>query len=108
MRFDPFYRTPEWRQLRADYIFEHPICETDGCGYETKHVDHRQSIARGGAKLDPRNLRGLCHSCHSRKTAKFDMPGRRQGVQSLGAKGCDAAGRPLDPNHHWNDRGAAR
>jgi len=37
----------------------------------TTEVDHKQSRASGGlSTMD--NLQGLCHSCHSRKTATED------------------------------------
>lgn len=40
------------------------------------------------------NLVGLCHECHSRKTARDH--GKRV------AYGCDAQGMPTDPAHPWN------
>lgn len=32
-------------------------------------VDHKVTIAAGGARLEDSNLQSLCKSCHSRKTA---------------------------------------
>jgi 5-methylcytosine-specific restriction protein A len=39
---------------------------------------------------DPDNLQAICVACHVRKTTKCPM-------------GCDVNGRPLDPNHPWNN-----
>ena len=98
MAHDPFYDSPAWRTLRRQFIAEHPECSVMGCGKRSSHVDHIVARRRGGASLDPANLQALCHSCHSRKTAQrdgaFGNPTRM--------KGCDASGRPLDPQHRWN------
>lgn len=47
------------------------------CGKPAKHVDHKQTIRSAPhLRLDPANLRSLCHSCHSRHTAKHQAFGR--------------------------------
>jgi 5-methylcytosine-specific restriction endonuclease McrA len=32
------------------------------------HLDHIVPLADGGERLDPDNVRWLCHSCHSART----------------------------------------
>jgi 5-methylcytosine-specific restriction protein A len=60
----------EWRKLRAAILRRDPWC-TD-CGQEkSTEVDHVVPKSEGGTD-DPRNLRGMCKSCHSRKTALQD------------------------------------
>lgn len=98
---DPFYWSPGWRQARAKYLSAHPVCEVPRCGKPTKHVDHKVSRARGGAALDPNNFMALCHSHHSEKTARKDGGfGHKAGT--VGFRGCDERGYPIDPGHPWN------
>lgn len=65
----PFYRSPEWRTLIASVIAERgrrcQDCGRTGCRIFGDHVVELQD---GGPALDPRNLRLLCGSCHTRKT----------------------------------------
>ena len=62
-----------WRKLRRRHLQQHPLCadcEERGQITPAKHVDHVEPIVRAPARrLDPTNLRSLCHSCQSRKTA---------------------------------------
>jgi len=64
-----------WRKVRAMYLKEHPYCEDpEGLHEElvkATDVDHVISKRNGGTD-DEGNLQALCHSCHSRKTAKED------------------------------------
>lgn len=97
---DPLYRTPAWRALRRIVLTEEPWCRTchaEGRSTRATDVDHIVSTRRGGAPLDRTNLRGLCHRCHSSKTAKEDgrwgrgsnnsvMPGPRNAVTSRHAR----------------------
>lgn len=88
----PFYRSAEWRRLRAAVLARDPVCATRGCGRKSTHADHIVPRARGGGDtLD--NLRGACASCHNRRSAAGNAP--------LRAIGCDARGRPLDPADPW-------
>jgi 5-methylcytosine-specific restriction protein A len=61
-----------WQQLRKDILKRDPVCRwPDGCTSPSTDVDHVVSKRRGGTD-DPLNLRGLCHSHHSMKTAHED------------------------------------
>lgn len=88
---DPFYRSKEWKLLRAEVLRRQPVCATPGCGARSVAVDHIQPRARGGPDR-LWNLRGLCIPCHNQ---------RRRGGEPRVA-GCDASGAPLDPSHWWN------
>ena len=76
-----------WEKLRAAHLAQHPVCEAvldDGqvCGSADRpNVDHRQPVRFAPERrLDPTNLRTLCHRCHSRRTAREQSRlGRRVG-----------------------------
>ena len=89
-----FYRSGEWRRLRKAVLARDPVCKTRGCGRPSTHCDHIVPRSRGGADTAD-NCRGLCTSCHNRRSA-----GGRNGA--LRAVGCDAQGRPLDPADPWH------
>lgn len=58
----------EWQALRKLFIDANPQCIL--CGAPAKHVDHIRTIREAPwLRLEPSNLRSLCHSCHSRHTA---------------------------------------
>ena len=63
-----------WRRLRKLVIHREPLCrqcKKEGRLTLATEVDHIIPLAQGGTnELD--NLQPLCHSCHSRKTAKED------------------------------------
>jgi 5-methylcytosine-specific restriction protein A len=61
-----------WRKLRAWFIAENPRC---GCGAPATDVDHIVSVKSDPSRrLDPSNLRSMCHSCHSRRTGADQKP----------------------------------
>lgn len=69
-----WYRTARWRELRAWVLGEEPLCRTCKAANTltpTTDVDH-VTPHRGDPALfwDRRNLQGLCHPCHSRKTGQ--------------------------------------
>lgn len=68
-----FYRSKAWHRLRAQALKAQPRCP---CGAKATNVDHHQPRPREAATLTPQdtltNLRCLCQSCHSRKTALHD------------------------------------
>lgn len=59
-----------WRKLRQIILNRDPVCRSCSRAASTD-VDHIRPRSKGG-KDDPANLQGLCHSCHSRKTASED------------------------------------
>jgi 5-methylcytosine-specific restriction protein A len=78
-----------WRdQTRTAFLREHPLCEDcyrRGIIMPATDVDHIVAKRRGGTD-QWRNLQALCHSCHSRKTAREDRGNSldQGGVKSLG------------------------
>jgi 5-methylcytosine-specific restriction protein A len=65
-----FYGRSEWIELRRKMLRFNKVCVECRIKRAT-HVDHiiRRS-KRPDLSLSPTNLQCLCHSCHSRKTAK--------------------------------------
>ena len=93
----PFYRSAEWRAVRAAVLHRDGYrCATPRCDRRASHVDHILAVSRGGGALDPANLRSLCASCHSRKTATADggFGNRLRPAPPLRARGCDRDGWP--------------
>ena len=69
------YGTKLWKEtLRPNQLLLEPFCEEcarRGVRTLATDVDHREDHKGDWAKfIDRTNLRSLCHSCHSRKTAK--------------------------------------
>lgn len=70
----------DWRKLSRVFRQRHPTCWTPGCGHPSEQVDHILSIRdRPDLRLVWSNLRALCRSCHSRRTA-LDQGFARQGI----------------------------
>lgn len=69
---DPFYQSQEWRALMATIRSRRGNrCEVPGCGSTNRVIgDHIVEIKDGGAPLDERNVRLLCHAHHQGKTAE--------------------------------------
>lgn len=66
--------TPAWARLSRAYRRAHPLCEyclQNSRVVASECVDHIVPKARGGTD-EASNLRALCASCHSRKTARHD------------------------------------
>ena len=65
------YNSGRWQKLRRMVLNRDPVCSASGCSNGSTDVDHIKPRSLGGKdSLD--NLQGLCHSCHSRKTARED------------------------------------
>jgi 5-methylcytosine-specific restriction protein A len=62
-----------WERTRKAFLAAHPDCEL--CPAPATDADHRDGLGPNGpAGHDFSNLRALCHSCHSARTAR-DQPG---------------------------------
>lgn len=75
----PFYQSTKWRSTRASFLHLHPdcfVCAMLGFSRRATEVDHKRSLALGGAPFDHKNLQGMCKPHHSQKTALGDQPGR--------------------------------
>ena len=61
-----------WKQVRAAYLSEHPLCEVcwkDGFLKPASLVHHRVKLTDGGTN-DWSNLQAVCGQCHSRLHAE--------------------------------------
>lgn len=70
------YASPEWKAGRRQHLNANPWCVEclkTGRHKPATHVDHR-TPHRGDLRLfwDRSNWDGLCHRCHSAKTARQD------------------------------------
>jgi 5-methylcytosine-specific restriction protein A len=100
MPSDPFYKTPEWQQLRKAALHRDRYrCTVPGCTAKATHVDHIISRRDGGPDALS-NLRSLCKA-HDNMVMQGSS-GRRRSGGKLRVKGCDADGMPLDPTHWWH------
>lgn len=69
---------PRWKKVRANYLRSHPLCvdpdrQHVGRVVLATDLDHKEPH-KGDMVLfwNPLNWQGLCHECHSRKTALED------------------------------------
>jgi HNH endonuclease len=97
---DPYYRTSHWLRLRAAALGrDGHRCTAPGCTARANVVDHIISRRNGG--LDTlTNLRSLC--AHHDSQIKENTDGKRKNNGKPYLRGCDATGKPLDPEHWWN------
>lgn len=99
---EKFYKQADWLAFRRMILQKFRYCQVPGCDQKATQVDHKVSRRKGGAPFDPFNSFACCASHHSEKTARFDMPGRKQSDMPVRARGCSVDGRSLDPLHPWN------
>lgn len=66
------YNSRKWKELRNEYITEHPNCEI--CGKIAQQVHHKRRFSTGKNKkdmlklaYDRNNLMSLCKHCHISK-----------------------------------------
>lgn len=78
------YNDPAWRALSAQVLREEPTCREPGCSRPSQHADHIRSVKSAPhLRLTRSNVRGLCHSHHSRRTVLDDGGfGRRPGPRA--------------------------
>lgn len=76
------YGRDEWKLLRGNQLLEEPFCREcarNGVRRYATDVDHiRDHKGDWAVFTDPKNLESLCHSCHSRKTARELWQNRRE------------------------------
>jgi 5-methylcytosine-specific restriction protein A len=60
-----------WGKIRAAFLAMNPSCVV--CGAHATEADHLTPKAQGGTD-HPENLRAVCRSCHSRRTAADVWP----------------------------------
>ena len=76
------YGTDVWKRLREDQLLQEPFCREcarRGVRRYATDVDHiRDHKGDWALFTDPGNLESLCHSCHSRKTARELWQNRKE------------------------------
>ncbi len=88
----PFYSSTAWKRLRAQYRYDHPVCEVCGVN-KTEIVHHLLSIkVDPGGALDPENLKAVCVTCHNRwhaslRKAEEDLRNHQRGAVGTGRGG---------------------
>lgn len=76
----------------AATVVDHDIPHRLGEAIESKDAARIKEARR--LFWDKNNWRPLCDNCHSSHKQRLEKSGR--------VAGCDEAGVPLDPNHHWS------
>ena len=90
---DPYYRSKEWRNLRARVLIRDLYrCAVPGCTDVATTVDHIKRRQDGGTE-DLSNLRSLC-SLHD-KQVKESSTGKRFNDGKFKLIGCGADGWPI-------------
>lgn len=94
-----WYKSRRWQALRTMQLLKQPFCECRlhaGRTARAEVVDHKIAH-KGDSKLffDASNLQSLTKQCHDSWKQSLERSGRNYIV------GCDEAGQPLDPEHHW-------
>jgi 5-methylcytosine-specific restriction enzyme A len=70
------YSGRQWRAFRRGYLSRNPLCSEPGCGKPATDIDHLDGLGLAGPRAyDEANLRPLCHSHHSRHTARTSPGG---------------------------------
>lgn len=93
-----WYNSALWKEKREHQLRTYPLCKSclkrDQITAATvaDHIDpHRDDINL----FFHGELQSLCSTCHS---------GYKQRLENTGVSvGHDSSGKPLDPNHHWNN-----
>ena len=95
------YDRRAWRRASRAFLQANPLCrmcQEVGKTRLAELVDHIEPH-RGDPELfwDQDNWAASCKPCHD---------GAKQELEKSGTiRGCDINGRPLDPNHPWNQEG---
>jgi 5-methylcytosine-specific restriction endonuclease McrA len=89
-----------WQKARATYLRANPlcvICDQSGRIEPATVVDHIQPHKQDQELFwDKSNWQALCKHCHDSYKQQLEKSGT--------IAGCDASGKPLDPNHPWNKK----
>jgi len=76
----------DWRTLRNRFMAAHPQCSEPGCDAPAQEVDHILSVReRPDLRLSWFNLRALCKTHHSARTAREQGFARRPDLRSSDA-----------------------
>ncbi len=96
--YKDWYNRPAWKRLRRSKLRDQPLCER--CFKRGKLVVaiivHHMTAHKGDWELflDFDNLQSVCKDCHDGSIQREEKSGYRVGHT--------ADGRPVDPQHPWN------
>lgn len=63
-----------WKAVRRRKLERTPVCEREGCDARATDVHHVDELGLDGPKAYAiTNTQALCHSCHSKQTARFGV-----------------------------------
>ena len=72
-RYYELYKTSRWKQLRADYLKNHPVCEKCGSSSNLQvHHNYPSGVDYSSEDMffNPDSLQTLCTSCHATETSR--------------------------------------
>ena len=93
------YDLRRWRRASRAFLARNPLCrmcQEIGKATLATLVDHVRPHRDNPVLFwdEAGNWQSLCASCHSGAKRELEVSGT--------LRGCDVHGRPLDPNHPWN------
>src|SRR5437764_15161038 len=98
-----YYHSRHWKELRARALARDGYrCVVPGCDRAADRVDHIVARKDGGADALS-NLRSLCAEHDNQAHREKGRRGSGPREARFEVRGCDADGRPIDPNHWWNN-----
>jgi 5-methylcytosine-specific restriction protein A len=89
------------------YLAEHPLCvecEREGRAEAATDVDHIVPVTGPDDPLfwEESNHAALCHSCHSRKTARENRGFGNKANINAHSSAANVDGLPIDKRHPWS------
>jgi hypothetical protein len=106
-RANGFYDTPAWKAARLAALrrdgYRCVVCGCDISGKGNARVDHvKPLLTHPHLALSLANLRSLCADHDNQRHREKGLKSGAAIAEKFVIRGCDAAGMPLDPAHHFN------
>lgn len=95
------YNTKRWKDRRKQQLLDEPFCrrhlERENRKVLARIADHVEPHRGDEYKFFNGELQSLCKHCHDSYKQRLEKSGTEIG--------CNEDGTPIDPNHHWHQRG---